>query len=155
MIKKLGIAMAASLAVVLAAVAVADASTDRSNKVLRLVARQTHAAEIPGDKESFLGTRFVGADEVFRDAQRVGTTGRSCEVVATGANNSARFQCLITVALDRGTITLQALPTLTQQGLEDVQAAVTGGTGVYDRARGEASVTQVSETEMHYTIDLR
>lgn len=156
MTKKVGMTMAAGLAAVLAAVALTGASSDRSNKVLHLVAQQTQAAEIPsGNGETFLGTRFVGADDVFQGSRPVGTTGRSCEVIATAANNGARFQCLFTLALQRGTITLQALPILTQHGLEDAHAAVTGGTGAYSRARGQARINQVSEIEMHYSIDLR
>ncbi len=47
------------------------------------------------------------------------------------------------------------MPTLTERGFEAAPAAVTGGTGAYRHARGEALVQELSPTETRYSIDLR
>jgi hypothetical protein len=130
------------------------AASDRSgNKTLELTAVETQSA--PLFTEGFLGSRFVGVDDLSSGTRKVGSGGRSCEVVAQGEDHSGTFQCLITLALPDGLLTLQALPTLTEQGLERFKAAVTGGTDEYRHARGEARVEEVSPTETRYTIDRR
>ena len=115
------------------------------------------AAEI-GTGQGFVGTRFVGADTLLRRGRTVGRGVRSCEVVAVEedrADNRAQFQCLFTLRLPDGVLTLQAMPTLTEQGLEAVKAAVTGGTGAFRHARGEALVQEVNPSTIRYAIDLR
>jgi hypothetical protein len=59
------------------------------------------------------------------------------------------------MTLPDGTLTFQAMPALTATGLEATAAAVTGGTGAYDHARGHADVREISPTELGYRIDLR
>lgn len=133
-----------------AAVAVANPN------VIEIVGHETHAAEVPppgGD--DFVGARFVGADELYVDDQRVGTAGRSCEVVATALDGTAEFQCLVTLRLEDGVITLQALPTLSEAGFEPFEAAVTGGTGRYRHARGSVAITQAGPATLQYQVDLR
>ena len=133
-----------------AAVAVANPN------VVDIVGHETHAAEVlPPGGEDFVGARFVGADELYVDGQRVGIAGRSCEVVATALDGTAEFQCLVTLRLADGAITLQALPTLGEAGFEPFQAAVTGGTGRYRHARGSVAITQTGAAELQYRVDLR
>ena len=60
------------------------------------------------------------------------------------------LQCLVTVYLSGGQITLQGLAT---DGQEFV-FAVTGGTDQYQGASGEAHVVIKSETVARVTIDL-
>lgn len=144
---------------VVAAVAVAGvaaaAAADRSGKsdlVLRGV--QTQAVEVSVDGE-FLGDRFVGAEDLFTGSTKTGRAVRSCEVLATTGGGEATFQCLFTLALADGTLTLQAMPELTERGLENVTAAVTGGTGAYRNARGEAFLEELSPVETRYSVDWR
>ena len=42
--------------------------------------------------------------------------GRSCEAVADRDTQGVSFQCVVTLALDNGLITAQALPTFTPKG---------------------------------------
>lgn len=147
------------IALTIAGAAVVGAATTvgadgGGKKVLDLRAHQTDATTVEV-AQGFVGTRFLGADAIYDGPSHVGRGVRSCEVVTAPEAGSALFQCLITLELRGGTITLQSMPTLTETGLEDAVAAVTGGTGVYDNARGDAIVQEVSPTELVYRIDLR
>jgi uncharacterized low-complexity protein len=139
-------------AVALAGVARAAASDRSGNKTLELTGRETQAAQMLA--EGFVGSRFVGADNLFTGTRKVGNGGKSCEVLVPGAG-TATFQCLITLTLPHGSLTLQSMPTLTEEGLDRFESAVTGGTGDYRHARGEALVEELTPTETRYTIDLR
>lgn len=123
-------------------------------KVLDLRAHQNDATMIEAP-EGFAGTRFVGADDVHDGASQVGRGVRSCEVISANEDGTALFQCIISLELPGGTLALQSMPTLTEAGLEDAAAAVTGGTGIYDHARGDAVIEEMSPTETAYRIDLR
>ena len=141
--------------VALASVTAVGASQASGNRHLEITGVSTDAAEVRAGR-GFVGTRFVGAEDLLRDGRKVGRGVRSCEVVAAEqTGNRAQFQCLATLGLPAGTLTLQAMPTLTEQGLEAVKAAVTGGTGAFRHARGEALMQEVSASETRYSIDLR
>ena len=133
------------------------ASEATGKRQLELTAVAADAAEV-GTGQGFVGTRFVGADKLLSHGRNVGRGVKSCEVVAVEearADNRAQFQCLITLRLHDGVLTLQAMPTLTEQGLEAVKAAVTGGTGAFRHARGEALVQEINASKIRYAIDLR
>jgi len=143
--------------VALASGAAVGASDATGKRQLALTAVAADAAEV-ATGEGFVGTRFVGADDLLRHGRSVGRGVRSCEVVAVEEDrpdNRAQFQCLFTLRLSHGVLTLQAMPTLTERGLEAVKAAVTGGTGAFRHARGEALVEEVDATRTRYVIDLR
>jgi len=126
------------------------------HRILHLTSRQTQDAEIGApNPDSLLGLRFVGADDVFDRSRQVGQLGRSCEAVADRGEQGVNFQCVVTLALEGGIITAQALPTFTPEGLVDFEAAITGGTGAYRHARGFVAVDQVTDTESRLTVDLR
>ncbi len=139
--------------VALLGVAAAKASNPAQTRLV-VTAVQTDVAEV-ANGQGRLGARFVGADDLVTEGRKVGRGVRSCELLAAGADNSGTFQCLLTLTLEKGTITLQAMPTLSERGFEAVKAAVTGGTGTFRHARGEALVQELSPTETRYTIDLR
>ena len=142
--------------VALAGVTAVGASETTGKRQLGLTAVTTDAAEV-GTAQGFVGTRFVGADKLLSHGRNVGRGVRSCEVVAVdeARANRAQFQCLITLRLANGVLTLQAMPTLTEQGLEAVKAAITGGTGAFRHARGEALVQEINASKIRYAIDLR
>jgi len=148
---------AASLGVMgIAYAASEDGNGAGGNRVLHLTVRQTQDAEIgTPNADSVLGLRFVGAHDVFDGARLVGHLGRSCEAVEDLDEEGLRSQCLFTLALEDGMITAQALPTFTEDGLSDFDAAVTGGTGAYRHARGVVAVDPVTQTEARVTVDLR
>jgi hypothetical protein len=143
----------AGLVVALGGVAAAQAS-DRGGNRLVVTAVQTASAEVPSGGGP-MGVRFVGVDDLMVEGERAGRGVRSCEFLAPELENTGTFQCLITLALPQGTVALQAMPTLTVAGFEAVNAAVTGGTGDFRHARGEALMQELSPTETRYSIDLR
>jgi hypothetical protein len=149
------------MAVAMAAVAVAGgvavhglpSEASGGPTTVRIVARQTQAVEVPGAGEGrFLGTRFVASDDLFVNGVRAGRGGRDCEVVAENPDHSARFQCIVTLGLADGIVTLQGLPRLTESGLEPLAVAVTGGTGRYVGASGRAEVRELSPTRIEYIV---
>lgn len=158
---KLSVAVAvAAVAAVGAIGAAAAASTDAPgatrHRVLHLTGQQTQNVEIGAPTpDSILGFRVVGADDVFNGSRVVGQLGRSCEAVADLGEQGGSFQCVVTLALQDGIITAQALPTFTPDGLGDFDAAITGGTGAYRHARGDVAVDQITDTESRLTVDLR
>lgn len=141
-------------AVAVGGVGAAAATSERGGDRVELTAVQTSSAEVP-PAEGFLGLRVVGADELRKGTTPVGDAVRSCEVAALAGAGRATVQCVITLTLAKGTLTLQAMPTLTEQGLESVTAPVTGGTGAFRNARGEAFIEELGPTETRYSIDWR
>ena len=152
--RKLAVALSLTVAAALGGIAAVGADDGGQGKVLRLTGHLTDNVMVPGP-DGLVGTRFVGLDEVFIAGGRVGTAAKSCEAVAGHGNNTGTFQCLITIGLPQGTITLQAMPRLSEKGLEDVKAAVTGGTGSFKEARGEALVQEESPEVTIYSVTLR
>jgi hypothetical protein len=87
-----------------------------------------------------LGDRLVFTSDVFDEAgKRAGRDGADCVVVrmdpSAPADEQQVVQCVVTLELGDGQITFQGMA----QGLENT-FAVTGGTGAYRKARGEAFV---------------
>jgi allene oxide cyclase-like protein len=158
---KFKVAATIGAAVVLSAmggayVAANDGNRGSRNQVLHLTVRETSGAQIDApNPEDLIGLRFVGGDDVFNRSRLVGHAGRSCEAFADLGDQGARFQCVITLALEDGLITAQALVTFTPEGLIDFEAAITGGTGAYRHAQGFVAADQVTETETRLTVDLR
>ncbi|MER0242342.1 hypothetical protein AAHZ94_09940 [Streptomyces sp. HSW2009] len=78
-----------------------------------------------GDMNSYSGT-------LFEDGRNVGIGGGTCHAVRLDGAKTT-MQCLVTLELDRGSLTMQSLAV---KGANSVEMAITGGTGVYDNARG-------------------
>jgi hypothetical protein len=66
---------------------------------------------------------------------------------------SATLQCVATLSLPKGQITVQGLPTFTE-GPASFFLAITGGTGAYKTAHGQVKVVQVSDVESRLTLFL-
>jgi hypothetical protein len=158
---KIGVVAAAGVAIVLGTVGLAQAASGGTaatggRRVIHVTARSTQEVVVPGPAaESMVGARFVGADDLFRGSRRVGHDGRDCVAVVEHEDESADFQCVATLALADGLITAQSLSTFTEDGEDDLEFAITGGTGAYRNAEGTIAVDRVSDTESRYTIDLR
>jgi hypothetical protein len=116
---------------------------DRDNgqmpEIIRLVER-IHDFTIQdfGTPGLGLGDRIVFTSDLFDEAgNQVGRDGADCVVVRIDPSaplaEQQVVQCTITVELADGQITVQGLA----QGTENL-FAVTGGTGAYRKARGEA-----------------
>ncbi len=142
-----GAALLAALAVISGGtLAAADRGDDRRRdrpRVLHLVERIAGAPTFDdgGAPGPGVGDRIIFSADIFdaRD-RKVGRDGADCVVVRTDPSQADPVeqqivQCMVTVELPDGQITFQGLA----QGTEN-DFAVTGGTGAYRRARGEAHV---------------
>lgn len=122
---------------------------------LRLIAVQTEFEFIDvGPPGTSLGDYFVVSDILYRRGEEVGTNGGQCVIVAgTPPYETVTLHCVVTADLERGQITVQGL--LEFQGRDDVSpftVAITGGTGKYRGASGEARVRPVSDTVSVHTL---
>jgi hypothetical protein len=79
-----------------------------------------------------VGDMDVFSGNAIRDGRKVGRGGGSCQVVHVDGEN-VTMQCLITMQLPQGSVTMQSL---WARGATPLDMAITGGTGAYRNARG-------------------
>ncbi|AXB41578.1 allene oxide cyclase barrel-like domain-containing protein [Amycolatopsis albispora] len=131
------------LAVVpLAAVAVSgcgaspsDAETPGAEQVevLELKVENEQYAALDLDRPGVsLGDMDVYSGSATVDGRRVGRGGGSCQVLHIDGDK-VTAQCVLTMELEQGSVTLQSLWV---KGANPLDMAITGGTGVYREARG-------------------
>jgi hypothetical protein len=126
---------------------------DDDGDVIRLTSRTVSEGEIDLGEAGFgPGDRFFFAEDLLRGGERVGESGGECVIVRVEGQD-ATGNCVATLSLPAGQITLQGLITFTE-GDPPFTVAVTGGTGRYRDADGEATIETVSETEDRFTIRL-
>ena len=144
---------AAGVTVAAASSSSADASKHRA-QTIQLVARQTNSTLLVLAESGHgpVGNQFLGTDDLYRQGRRVGDDATACQFMADLGQAGGRFQCVATLSLPEGQLTAQGLVTLTETGGQPVTLAITGGTGAYRTAHGQARIVQVSETEQHYTL---
>ncbi len=108
------------------------------------------AQESPEPTSFAVGTSFASSDDVFRGGRRVGVLGAVCSVVriepsplpAGQEPTSATVHCVASLQLAQGQLTLQGLVTFSEQAGPRFTVAITGGTGAFRTARGEATITE-------------
>lgn len=134
---------------ILGAVRVASGDSDDQDKpkpsaVIHLIERAHDVTfQDNGTPGPSLGDRLVfTSDLFFVDGQPAGRDGADCVIVRIDPSappaEQQVVQCVVTVQLNDGEITSQGLA----QGTENT-FAVTGGTGAYKTARGEALVKDI------------
>jgi hypothetical protein len=105
-----------------------------------------------------LGDEDVFSDDLFtsKGGSKVGFDGGKCTAVRLDkASNMATFQCLVTVSLKGGQITIQGLITFSGSEVGSTfTLAVTGGTGAYEGVSGQATITETSQTEATVRLHL-
>jgi hypothetical protein len=79
-----------------------------------------------------VGDMDVYSGNAIMDGRKVGQGGGSCQVTHIDGENIT-MQCLITMELEHGSVTMQSLWV---RGASPLDMAVTGGTGAYRNARG-------------------
>jgi hypothetical protein len=101
-----------------------------------------------------LGDMLVFSEVLRERGREVGTSGAVCTVTETEPPyTDITFHCVGTLSLRRGQITLQGLVEV--QGEDDMgpwTVAITGGTGRYRGASGEAVVRGVDEMRTIYRL---
>jgi hypothetical protein len=107
-----------------------------------------------GDPGPSLGDEIVFSEVLRKRGRDVGTSGGVCVITeAVPPYTTLTFHCVATLSLERGQITLQGLVEF--QGEDDMRpftVAITGGTGAYRGASGEARVIPVSDTKLIYKL---
>ena len=101
-----------------------------------------------------LGDQLVFSEILYKRGREAGTSGVVCVVTETVPPYTVvSFHCVGTLSLRGGQITLQGL--IEVQGEDDpgpFTVAITGGTGAYRGASGEAVVRDVSEEITIYKL---
>jgi len=163
--KQLSLAVAVALVLAVASITLASASpppaslAPTNNKdqvqVLHLVGRTVQETFLDlGEQGDSLGDQIVFSDNLFRGGKKVGISGASCTLVRLVERVSVTFQCVGTLSLPGGQITVQGLVSFPEADRTPFFVAVTGGTGAYRTALGEMKVTLVSQTEERLTLYL-
>ena len=140
---------------VLALGTTAASAHGKGKQTLRLVATQTQSATVDvGTPGTSLGDEFVFSETLSRHGREVGTSGVVCTVTEfTPPYDVVTLQCIGTLSLRNGQITLQGL--IEVQGMDDpgpFTVAITGGTGHFRGAGGEAVIRNVSSTRSIYKL---
>ena len=98
-----------------------------------------------------VGDQLVFSETLYRRGHEVGESGVVCTVTAvTPPYDVITFHCVATLSLRRGQITLQGL--IEVQGEDDpgpFTVAITGGTGAYRGASGEARIRDRGERTIY------
>ena len=122
---------------------------------LRLVATELQSEFIDvGATGPSLGDQVVFSESLEQRGRDIGMSGVVCTVThAVAPYDVLTFQCVATLDLRRGQITLQGLVEV--QGEDDpgpFTVAITGGTGAYRGAGGEAVVRDTPAGETIYKL---
>jgi hypothetical protein len=153
--KKLSLGAIFALLVAVSGMTVASASSTsprdrgdgdgRSAEVIQLVSKTVQ--ESGGNAPPALGAQFAFSDDLYRRDEKVGILGGTGTVVRMDeAAQSATVQLVVTASLRQGQITTQGLVTFTETGAgAPYHLAITGGTGRYRTAHGEAIITETSD----------
>lgn len=149
--KKLG--LVAVLALLLSAAGgslalAGDSSGDDGTRTIHLTAKAVQETEVDVGEQGFgQGDYFVFGDDLFRDGEKVGTDGGTCTFVRV-EEASATANCVVTLSLPKGQVTVQGLVTFAGEGdAAPFVVAVTGGTGAYRTAHGEVEVDPNGDEE--------
>jgi allene oxide cyclase-like protein len=142
-----------ALLLTLSFVSFASAHTDNVT-VLHLTSRQVESQFVdvaplagPTGGPPSLGDSFVFSENLFRDGRRVGFDGGACTFVRVEHPPGA-LQCLVTARIGGDQLTVQGFAFEQPTNV----FAITGGTGRWRNAGGQAVVREVSETESRITL---
>jgi hypothetical protein len=125
--------------------AVASANGDKKILKIKATEKQSEFLDL-GTPGPSLGDELVISERLFVRGRQAGESGVVCVVTqAMPPYDVLTFQCVATLSLRKGQITLQGL--IEVQGENDPEPfllAITGGTGKFRGAGGEAVVREVS-----------
>jgi hypothetical protein len=146
-----------ALAVLVSAPAASASAGGKKFKVLRIVAEEKQSEFVDlGATGPSLGDMFVFSERLYIRRRQVGESGVVCFVTqAMPPYNVLTFKCEGALSLRKGQITLQGLIEI--QGEDDpgpFRVAITGGTGAYRCASGDAVIRQRTETRSVYRLRL-
>lgn len=101
-----------------------------------------------------VGDSFTFSETVSAHDKVVGSAGGTCVEVAVSSNATSQ-QCTITAVLQRGQIVAAGIATYSSgRDAMPVDYAITGGTGAFRTARGQVSVTPISDGSDRVVLDV-
>jgi hypothetical protein len=144
-----------ALAALISAPAASANADGKKFKTLRIVAEEKQFEFLDlGTSGRSLGDELVLSEWLFSRGREVGESGVVCVVTqAMPPYDVLTFKCEAALKLRKGQITLQGL--IEVQGEDDpgpFRVAITGGTGKYRCACGEAVIRQRSDTRSVYRL---
>jgi hypothetical protein len=130
------------------------AAGGKGQRTLRLTATENQFAFLDlGDTGTSVGDQFVFSEVLSRRGQDVGDSGATCTITELASYDTVTSNCVGTLRLRGGQITVQGLVTF--QGEDDPDRftiAITGGTGAYRGASGEMDVRSIDATRSVYKL---
>src|SRR6476661_3417226 len=126
--------VAAVVAVIVGGVSLARAGGGGARDFV-LQEKQTSSTFVPVNPKAAAGNEFMFHSKLSKAGVQVGTLDVLC--VALGGNQA---QCSGTVRLSGGTLAISALVPLS--GHQNPLVSIVGGTGRFDRARGQVRTVQ-------------
>jgi hypothetical protein len=127
----------------------ASAHTD-DVKVLHLIGHEVESNEVdhdPDSPEPALGDGFVLSENLLRDGHKVGISGVVCTFVRL-ANPPSALECVISARIGSDQLTLQGLAFDQPRNV----FAITGGTGRWRNAGGQAVVRDLPSGDSDITL---
>ncbi len=163
--RKVSLAVAAALVLVMASVTLASASgpssetkstATQSPQVFELLSRTIQRTDLDLGKKGFgQSDQFIFHDLLFRDGNRVGTADGACQFTYVTPQRAA-INCVVTLSLPQGQLTIQGVSTFPTTGIQPpFFIAITGGTGAYKTAHGQVRVAPLrAPTDVKLTVHL-
>ncbi|MEU7281160.1 hypothetical protein AB0A69_20590 [Streptomyces sp. NPDC045431] len=146
--------LAVSAAVGAWAVDSANAGTPEKARVEVLevtVRNDQYTAVDLGPTGPSLGDMDVYSGTAVKDGHAIGRGGGTCQVIQIEGDTQTS-QCLITMEVARGSVTMQSLWT---KGVGSLDMAITGGTGEYSNARGIARFWDIATPNERARLEIR
>lgn len=129
-----------------------------SSRTLTLVGRESASAFLDHGRDGTpsVGDEFVSAQRLLRRGRVAGSSGGACQVVAPAPGRDRNtFHCALALRLHNGQIALDGLATFGEQGPQPATMAITGGTGDYRSAGGQATIEERAGGETRYRLSIR
>jgi hypothetical protein len=123
---------------------------DDDHHVVRVVSTNTEEEFIDvGEADFSLGDSFVFTSKLTKQGKTAGHAGVVCTVTSV---EMAESECVATAWLRDGQITVQGL--VAEEQSEELELAITGGTGAYDGAGGTLVSRNISATKEVLTFHI-
>jgi hypothetical protein len=133
-----------------------DRDDDNGGESFRLltVSGDHFAAIDVGKKGESIGDYITFSDDVYYRGKRVGYLDGTCTTTRI-VGTAFRSQCVVTVSLPGGTLASQGvLAAASEEDATGLTIAITGGTGRYSDAGGEAHVKFLPDDKTLITVVL-
>jgi hypothetical protein len=137
------------------ATASGSAPSDQNTKTLDLLVKTVDSAALDlGRPGPSLGDQSIFTSDLYQHGTKIGEGRSVCtitRIAGTGADAKVTAQCLGTDVLPAGQVTLQGAVAFTGPNVPPFTLAITGGTGAYKRAHGEADTRPINPTDAELT----